>query len=230
MEALLNSKIKELLKTELGLDDNQIDEAYAASQKQFDIKTDFLSKENITNHIKLYENYLKDFNKVSAKLDVASRVESNGNHSDFRSLKLDEIYNMNGAYFHELYFANIADSASEITTNSLAFMRLNRDFGTFDAWQQDFIACAKSSRCGWVVTYLNVWTQSYMNAMIDLHTENIPAGMYPIIVMDVWQHAYYRDYLKDVTTYNAAMMKQLNWNVIEERFEKADKILSILRS
>ena len=80
------------------------------------------------------------------------------------------------------------------------------------------------------MTYLNMWTQSYMNAMIDLHTENIPVGMYPVIVVDVWQHAYYRDYLKDVTTYNAAMMKQLNWNVIEERFEKADKILSILRS
>jgi superoxide dismutase len=48
--------------------------------------------------------------------------------------------------------------------------------------------------------------------------------------MDVWQHAYYRDYLKDVKTYSKAMMKELNWNVIGKRVEKADKMLAILRS
>jgi Fe-Mn family superoxide dismutase len=113
--------------------------------------------------------------------------------------------------------------------DSLAYMRLNRDFGTFDDWQRDFIACAKAARCGWVVTYLNTFTQSYMNCIIDLHSQHIPAGMYPVIVMDVWQHAYYRDYLKDISTYLSAMMKQLNWNVIESRIEKADKIIQVIR-
>jgi Fe-Mn family superoxide dismutase len=47
--------------------------------------------------------------------------------------------------------------------------------------------------------------------------------------MDVWQHAYYRDYLKDVNLYTKAMMKEFNWNVIEKRIEKADRILQILR-
>lgn len=68
-----------------------------------------------------------------------------------------------------------------------------------------------------------------MNCAIDLHSEQVPVGMYPVIVMDVWQHAYYRDYLKDVNSYMSAMMKQLRWNVIEKRFEKADKILNIVR-
>ena len=68
-----------------------------------------------------------------------------------------------------------------------------------------------------------------MNCMIDLHSKNVPIAGYPIIVMDVWQHAYYRDYLKDVKTYTHAMMKQLRWPVIEKRIEKADKILQIIR-
>jgi Fe-Mn family superoxide dismutase len=68
-----------------------------------------------------------------------------------------------------------------------------------------------------------------MNCFVDLHTKDIPAGMYPVIVMDMWQHAYYKDYLKDSKTYLIGMMKQLNWNVIEERFKKADKILKVLR-
>ena len=58
----------------------------------------------------------------------------------------------------------------------------------------------------------------YMNCVIDLHSENVPVGMYPVVVMDAWQHAYYRDYLKDVNSYMSAMMKQLRWPVIEKRF------------
>jgi Fe-Mn family superoxide dismutase len=68
-----------------------------------------------------------------------------------------------------------------------------------------------------------------MNCVIDLHAQNVPVGMYPVIVMDLWQHAYYRDYLKDANSYMNAMMKQLRWPVIEARFEKADRILSVLR-
>ena len=47
--------------------------------------------------------------------------------------------------------------------------------------------------------------------------------------MDMWQHSYYKDYLKDSKTYLIAMMKQLNWNVIEERIKKADKIINVLK-
>ena len=68
-----------------------------------------------------------------------------------------------------------------------------------------------------------------MNTFIDLHSENVPVGMYPVIVVDMWQHAYYKDYLKDAKTYLTAMMKQLRWSVIEKRFEKADTILKIIR-
>ena len=53
--------------------------------------------------------------------------------------------------------------------------------------------------------------------------------MIPVIVLDGWQHAYYKDYLKDVKSYTVNMMKELNWNVIEERFKKADKIAQVVR-
>jgi Fe-Mn family superoxide dismutase len=118
---------------------------------------------------------------------------------------------------------------SEITMDSLSFIRLQRDFGTFDDWQKDFMACCAAARCGWAVTYYNTYTQRYMNCLIDLHSLQVPVGFYPVIVMDVWQHAYYRDYLKDVKTYTKAMMKELNWDVIEKRFEKADRINAVLR-
>ena len=148
----------------------------------------------------------------------------------YRSLKNDETYNLNAAYLHELYFNNISDLSSQIKMDSLSYMRLSRDFGTFDDWQQDFIACCLASRCGWAVTYFNTYTQKYMNCVIDLHSKNVPVGCYPIIVMDVWQHAYYRDYLGDVKSYVFGMMKQLNWKVIEQRVQRADEISKIIRS
>lgn len=229
MDYLLNKKIKSLIKNDLGLSDMPLNEALVAQEKQFQINTDYLTNKNKENHKNLYRQYLKDFNEISIKLDAVDRSAAGSNHSEYRQLKIDETYNMNAAYLHELYFANISDVNSEIKMDSLSYMRLQRDFGTFDDWQRDFLACCTASRCGWVVTYLNTFTQKYMNCVIDLHSQNVPTGFYPIIVMDVWQHAYYRDYLKEVKTYSTAMMKELNWNIIEKRVEKADRILQIIR-
>ena len=229
IDDFLTEEAKKVIKDTLGVEKTSINESFISQPKQFNIKTDFLSPGNVQNHIELYEGYIENFNKASAQLDSVDRSEVNSNNSAYRSYKIDETYNINGAYLHELYFANIGDAQSRITMDSLSFMRLNRDFGSFDDWQRDFIACGMASRCGWAVTYLNMYTQSYMNCAIDLHSEHVPAGMYPVIVMDVWQHAYYRDYLKDVNSYMTAMMKQLRWSVIEKRFEKADKIINIVR-
>jgi len=224
LKKLLNDDVKNVIKDTL-----KLNESLSAQEKKFSINTDFISTDNLQNHIQLYQNYIKNFNQANAKLDTVNKAEANGNHSDFRSHKLDETYNMNGVYLHELYFANIGDNSSQIQMDSLAYMRLSRDFGSFDEWQKDFLACCNASQNGWAITYLNTYTQTYMNAMIDMHTNNVPFGTIPVVVMDVWQHAYYRDYLKDVNTYCKAMMKQLNWNVIEERVVKADKVVRVLR-
>jgi len=229
MDILFNEKAKKVIKETLGLEKSNLNESFVAQEKQFEITTDLLTEKNINNHKELYKEYIASFNLASAKLDSCDRSTANKNHSEFRSIKLDETFNMNGAYLHELYFANIADNNSQINMDTLSFMRLNRDFGTFDNWQKDFIACAKSARNGWVITYFSMFTQSYMNCFIDLHSQNVPAGMYPVIVIDMWDHSFYKDYLKDSKTYLMAMMKQLKWNVIEERIKKADKISHILR-
>jgi Fe-Mn family superoxide dismutase len=231
MSSFTNKDLKETIRNSLHLNEEDIlKESYVAQLKQFNLPTELLSAANKANHIELYENYVKEFNRISAELDTVDREASSSNHSRYRSLKIDETFNMNAIYLHELYFSNISDLHSEISMDSISYMRLARDFGTFDEWQEDFIACCMASRCGWAITYFNVYLQSYMNCAIDLHSLNVPFGSYPVIVMDMWQHAYYRDYLRDVKTYTFAMMKQLNWNVIGERFKKAEAIQSVLRS
>ena len=225
-----NSEIAKIINDSLGNKPNVIEEALVAQQKPFNLSTEFQSAATKRAHDGLYQGYVEAFNRISAELDTVDRNEAKSNGSQYRSLKQDETYNMNGVYLHELYFSNISDVSSSISMDTLSFMRLSRDFGDFDKWQSDFIACCLSSRCGWAMTYYNVFTQSYMNTFIDLHSQQVPVGCIPVIVMDVWQHAYYRDYLSDVKTFVYAMMKELNWSVIEERIKRAEKIAQIMKA
>lgn len=207
----------------------RLTESYVVTTKNYNLNTELLSDKNKKAHLELLENYVETLNKVSAKLDSVSRDEASLNHSEFRALKIDETYNANAAFLHGMFFDNISDQNSIVTMDSLAFLRLERDFGNFDSWQQDFIACAMSARNGWACTVYNSFLQRYMNIVIDLHSLNVPIGCYPVIVLDCWEHSYYKDYLKDRKTYVYAMMKELNWKKIEERFQKAEKLAKVMK-
>lgn len=211
---------------DLGTD--EINEAYVVSDRTFDYRTEAISQSTKQAHQALLNNYVETLNRVSAELDTANREEANPNESVFRSLKIDEVYNLNAAFLHGMFFDNIAED-SRITADSLAFLRLERDFGSFDNWQRDFIATALSSRNGWAVTVYNTFIKRYINVVVDLHSLNIPFSSYPVIVLDVWEHAYYRDYLNDRKKYVFAMMKQLNWKVIEERFQRAEDVAEVFK-
>jgi len=202
-----------------------INEAYVVSTNKFNLSTEKLSEESKAAHQELMEGYAKALNEISAALDTADRDAANPNNSAFRSLKIDEAHNINAAFLHALFFENISDLRSTLSMDSLTYMRLERDFGSFDAWQRDFIACALSARNGWAVTVYNVFLKRYMNVVVDLHSIGIPFSSIPIIVIDCWEHTYYRDYLKDRRSYVFAMMKELKWDTIEERIRKAERMI-----
>tara|TARA_X000000950_G_C13678300_1_gene562883 strand:- start:151 stop:828 length:678 start_codon:yes stop_codon:yes gene_type:complete len=224
----MNDKtLKQIIQEELGIKGKTLNESYVVQAKKYNLPTELLSDKNKKEHQGLLAKYVKALNEVSTKLDTVSRDDSNLNHSEYRALKIDEVYNLNAAYLHALFFENISDQRSIITMDSLAFMRLERDFGSFDAWQKDFVACCLSARNGWGVTVYNTMLKRYINVCVDLHHHNIPMGSHPIIVMDCWEHSYYRDYLSDRKTYVYGMMKELNWKEIDERFQKAEKIAKI---
>lgn len=198
-------------------------EAMVLTPKTFLLKTEFLSSKTKEAHEKLYKAYADTVNKVSAMLSSVNPEESNSNDSALRSLKIDEQYNLNATKLHEMYFTNIADVASQIAVDSLPYMRTARDFGTFDKWQFDFRACALAAREGWVVTYYEPFKNCYMNCVVDGHNNGIPLGGIPVLVMDMWSHSYYRDYLEDKKSYVNAMMREINWNVVEARMLVAEK-------
>ena len=206
----------------------RISEAYVVQAKKYDLNTDMLSGKALKANLENLDGYVGALNDVSAKLDSVDRSASNDKDSEYRGIKQEEAYNMNGAFLSAYYFDNIADPASKITMDSLAFMRLARDFGTFEEWQRDFIACAMASRDGWVCTIYNGFVDRYMNIFIDSNDVGIPMNSYPVIVLSVQERAYFRDYLNDRRKYIFAMMKELNWSTVELRIKRADKLGKIL--
>ena len=223
----MNEKqLKRIISESLGK--SKLKESYVTTTKKYELNTELLSQKAKAAHQKLFENYSSQLNKVSAQLDVASREDANPNYSEFRSLKMDETHNINGSYLHALYFDNISDVNSIVMLDALAYLRIERDFGSFDDWQEDFIACALSSRGGWALMVYSIPLQRYINVVVDGHTNGIPVATIPIICLNVAEHSYFRDYLADRKAYIYAMMKEFNWDVIEARVKKAEKIAKLM--
>ena len=204
-----------------------VSESYVVQAKKYNINTDMLSEKTITANVEDLEVYVEALNEVSAKLDSVDRSSSNPRDSSFRGIKQEEAYNLNGSFLSAYYFDNIADPVSKITMDSLAYMRLSRDFGTFEDWQKDFIACGMASRDGWVCTVYNGFLNRYMNIFIDGNDGGVPMCSVPIIVLSVQERSYFRDYLNDRRKYIFAMMKELNWDLVESRIRRADKLAKL---
>ncbi len=122
---------------------------------------------------------------------------------------------------------NISDLNSQINMDRLCYMRLARDVGTFDDWQKGFIGCAKSSRDGYAVTAYSMYLKRYINLVVDTADTGVPFSAVPVIVLDVSEGCYYRDYVDNLEGYVKNMMREFNWGVIEKRFKKCEKIARI---
>lgn len=204
-----------------------LSEAYVVQAKNYEINTDMLSEKAIKANVENLHEYVDALNEVSAKLDSVDRSDANPKDSPFRGIKQEETYNINGSFLSAYYFDNIADPTSKISMDSLAYMRLTRDFGTFEDWQKDFIACGMASRDGWVCTVYNGFLNRYMNIFIDGNEVGVPMCSVPIIVLSVQERAYFRDYLNDRKKYIFAMMKELNWELVNARVKRADKLAKL---
>lgn len=224
-DELLN-EIKAAIDNSLG---GVVSEAYVTEPKKFDLRTDALSDKTKQYRESEFEQIVETLNRVSAELDGADREAANDKSSDFRRLKIDEAHLMNASFMRAFHFENIADMSSSLTMDSLSYIRLARDFGTFEEWQKDFIACCLSSRDGYGVTGYSVFLKRLVNLVIDTESLNVPIGIYPVIVLDVAEGAYYRDYGNDRRSYVFAMMKEFNWGKIEKRFKNADQLAKVFK-
>jgi Fe-Mn family superoxide dismutase len=206
-----------------------VNESYVVQPRKFSLSTEKLSPKVKSARIKLFESAVERLNRISAELDGADPEAANKISSQFRNLKIAEAYAINDAFLQGQFLDNISDLNSTINMDMLCYMRLARDFGDFDAWQKDFIGCAKSSRDGYAVTAYSLYLQRYINFVVDTADAGVPFSAIPVIVLDVSEGCYYRDYVDNLEGYVKNMMREFNWTVIEERFKKCEKVVRVMQ-
>ena len=200
---------------------------YIAQPKHYDCPAESVSRATKAAHERLYKGYVRAFNDASARADAALRGE---NQDTFREAKRAEAAYANAVYLHELYFANSFDPHSEIMVESLAYMRLQRDWGTFDDWQREMMACGTSSKNGWIVTAYSTFFKRYSNFILDGHDVGSIVGHYPVVVLDMHEHAYAADYADDKLAFIVSQMREIRWDVVEARVRRAEEISNALRT
>jgi Fe-Mn family superoxide dismutase len=174
------------------------------NQKQFDV------------HMRLYEGYVTNINKIDEELmhGDAQREQSNSTFSYYRELKRGETFSLNGVILHELYFENIGGTTSEPDRNTRDL--IENDFGSYQSWQDDFIATAKASR-GWAILTYDQRSNHLRNISLDAHDLGNIAYSAPILILDMYEHAYFLQYGDNKAEYIANFMNNINWQVISER-------------
>lgn len=174
------------------------------------LEKSFLSQEARDIHQGLYEGYVANTNKSLEFLPGADKASS-----QYAEVKRRLGWEWNGMRLHELYFENLGGEG-EIDKKGKLYKNILDSFGSFEAWQGDFIATAKMRGIGWVILYED-GSGNLINFWINEHDGGHPSGVRPIIVLDVFEHAYFPDFGKDKAAYLDSFMKNIDWKVAENR-------------
>jgi Fe-Mn family superoxide dismutase len=171
----------------------------------------------LNNHFKLYQGYVKNTNLIIEKLHALSK-EGKDNTPEYSELKRRFGFEFNGMRLHEYYFGNLGRK-NELDAKSPLYKIMVRDFGSFEAWKKDFISTGSMRGIGWVVLYYDAKSNRIFNCWINEHEVSHLAGCKPILVMDVFEHAYMTDYQLNRANYIEAFFKNINWDACAQRFK-----------
>jgi Fe-Mn family superoxide dismutase len=171
------------------------------------------------HHDKLYVGYVSKTNAIREELKAVNRADANGTYAAFRELKLEEGFALNGVKLHEAYFASM--SLSPTGPSDLLAEWLAADFGSVEAWAADFYAVAMAAR-GWAVLAFDYRDGKLRNFLCDMHNQGGIWGAIPLIVMDVYEHAYVLDHSVARKSYLDRIMPALDWTAANDAVAKHD--------
>jgi len=173
----------------------------------------------LQSHFKLYQGYVKNTNLL---LDQLKSLLKAGNASslEYSELKRRLGFEINGMVLHELYFSNLGGK-KPLDIKLPLHQAIVENFGSFDQWKKDFIATGAMRGIGWVILYADPQSGRLVNFWINDHETNHPAGFKPLLVMDVWEHAYMPDYQLDRSKYIEAFFNNIDWVEVAARHDQS---------
>jgi Fe-Mn family superoxide dismutase len=180
-----------------------------------------ISENQIAQHWKLYEGYVTQTNALRDEL-AALRKEGKGGTLHYADRRRRFGFEYNGMVLHEYYFGNLKAGTPALAEASPLKKALAEQYGSFEAFQEDFLKTGASRSIGWAILYFDPATGTFDNHFVQLHEEGNVAGFVPVLVMDVWEHAYMVDFgAGGRPDYMKAFWANVNWAVAEKRFADA---------
>lgn len=175
------------------------------------------SDQLLQNHLALYRGYVKNTNQLATLLLNKVKLWKTGT-MEYAELKRRFGWEFNGMRLHELYFENLTKRSASLKKQSPLYQKLLQDFGQFGAWERGFMGVGGMRGIGWVVLTRDPLTGRLFNIWMDEHDAGFLVGSTPLLVLDVFEHAYLQDFGMNRTAYVQAFMKAINWPVVEQRF------------
>lgn len=190
--------------------------AYQAKDYSSLIGVEGFSETLLKNHFTLYQGYVNNTNKLH---ELLSNKPKDATNPEYAELKRRFGFEFNGMRLHEYYFENLGGKAS-IDKSVILSKKLADACGSYDAWEQDFRATGAMRGIGWAILYQDDVTGWLFNQWINEHEVGHLAGCKPILVMDVFEHAFITDYGLKRADYIAAFFKNINWDAVEARLKQ----------
>ena len=188
--------------------------AYVAKDFSKLIGMQGFSETLLKNHFTLYQGYVNNTNKLVVML--AGKVRD-GMNPEYAELKRRFGFEFDGMKLHELYFENLGGK-TQLDRNGKLALALTESFGSFEEWEKDFKATGGMRGIGWVVLYEDHSAGGALfNVWVNEHQTNQLVGCTPILVIDVWEHAYMTDYGLKKADYIEAFFKNVNWEAVAKR-------------
>jgi len=171
----------------------------------------------LKNHFTLYQGYVANTNKV---LDILGLMAKDGKTAapEYAELKRRLGWEFNGMRLHEYYFENLGGKAPLDAAGPLG-LKLAEQYGDFESWEKDFRATGAMRGIGWVVLYEDMDNGRLINFWINEHDVSHPAGCRPLLIMDVFEHAYMIDYGLKRADYIEAFFKNVDWAAAGSRLK-----------
>ncbi|MCC7429272.1 superoxide dismutase [bacterium] len=167
----------------------------------------------LKNHFTLYNGYVTNTNKVAAQLNEMAKTGNVGTY-EYGELKRRFGWEFNGMRLHELYFGNLGGDG-KMNQNSKVEKSIVENFGSIENWQKDFKSSGTIRGIGWVILYKD--SGKLFNQWVGEHHESHLATCTPLLVMDLWEHAFMLQFQLDKASYINAFFNNINWSIVESR-------------
>jgi Fe-Mn family superoxide dismutase len=171
----------------------------------------------LRNHFTLYQGYVTNTNKIIETLAQMVK-EDKASTPEWAELKRRMGWEFNGMRLHEYYFENLGGK-TPLKKDGRLWKKMTEDFGSYETWEKAFRAVGSMRGIGWAVLYQDNTNGRLINFWINEHDVGHPAGCNPILILDVFEHAFMIDYGLKRADYINAFFKNINWAVAEGRLK-----------